>query len=264
MREEIRLKTSIDVARIRKSSRVIEKIFYELSPLMRPGTHVGKIVEKGTEVIHACGAVSAIQGFKSFPAPLCVSINHVAAHGIPQDQYLSEGDVVSVDSAVDVDGWYSDGAWTYLVGEGDVIKKRLIKAAWQATRAGILQSRALRRIGDIGNAVTKVAKKYGVTVLKGFTGHGIGYELHEPPNIPFFGERDTGGPIVPGMVFTIEPIVALGDGEIKTLLDNWTVVTANGELTAHFEHTLAVFGDHTEVLTLNEDLFSDSMEYPPY
>lgn len=264
MRELPVLKTSIEIARIRRVSKILQTMFEELAGIIRPGVDVRNIVTRGLEIIERSGAVSALVGFKRFPAPICISINHVAAHGIPGQQFLQEGDLVTVDSAIVMDGWYSDGAWTYLAGEGDPTKKRLIKAAWQATRDGIGAAKALGRMGDIGYAVRRRAERYGATVLEGFTGHGIGNALHEAPNVPFIGEKGTGEPIVPGMVFTVEPILAFGDGKVKTLLDNWTIVTAGGELTAHFEHTVAVFGRYTEVLTLDGETFAAYPEYPPF
>jgi methionyl aminopeptidase len=264
MSDNVRLKTSIDVAHIRAVSRILRDYFKDLSGIIQPGLHIAAVVDTFLAALAKHGARSAVEGFNNFPAPVCVSINHVAAHGIPGGQVLREGDIVSVDTAVVKDGWYSDAAWTYIAGEGDTTKKRLLKAAWQASRAGVLQAAALNRIGDIGAAVEKRAAAYGCTVLEGFTGHGTGFELHEPPNVPFFGEKGTGQPIVPGMVLTVEPIVALGKGRVKTLRDNWTIVTAGGELTAHFEHTVAVFGTYIEVLTLEPELFDTYPEYPPY
>ena len=264
MRDEIRLKTSIEVARIRGVSHILRDFFRELSGIIRPGLHVQRIVDNFTAILKKNNAGSAIRGFHQFPAPVCISINQVAAHGIPGNTVLREGDILTVDTAIMKNGWYSDAAWTYLVGEGDSSCKRLIKAAWQACRDGVLAARALNRIGDIGAAVRKKAAEYGCCVLEGFTGHGTGFSLHEAPNVPFFGEPGTGRPVVPGMVITVEPIIALGEGKVKTLRDNWTIVTTGGELTAHFEHTVAVFGTHTEVLTMEPDLFHSSAEYPPF
>ena len=264
MSEEIRLKTSIEVAHIRKASHILRDLFRELSGIIRPGLHISKIVEYCRCHFVKNGVRSAVQGFHNFPAPVCISINQVAAHGIPGDTVIGKGDIVSVDTAIVKDGWYSDAAWTYVAGEGDSTVKRLVKAAWQATLEGVRAARAANRIGDIAAAVQERAHKYGCSVLDGFTGHGTGFALHEGPNVPFFGEAGTGQPIVPGMVLTVEPILAAGRGKVKTLCDNWTIVTSEGELTAHFEHTIAVFGNRTEILTLEPEIFSTYTEYPPY
>ncbi len=264
MKEDIPLKTSIDVAHIRTVSRILYRFFTDLSEMMKPGNNVLHIVHKGKDVIHKSGAESALQGFKNFPAPFCISINHVAAHGIPTDYILKDGDIVSVDAAIVKDGWFSDGAWTYIVGEGDNTRKRLVKSAWQATRDGITAAKALNFIGDIGWAIQNRVRSFGLSVLTGFTGHGTGFQLHEGPTVPHVGEKGSGQPIVPGMVFTIEPIVSLGNGEVKTLHDKWTIVTSEGDLTAHFEHTIAIFSRVTEILTGGSNLYEEYPDYPPF
>ncbi len=195
---------------------------------------------------------------------MCISINHVVAHGIPKDQVIKEGDLVTLDIAVESLGWYSDGAWTYICGRGDETRRRLLRAAWSATAEGIRRAQAGGRMGDIGEGVTGKAASFGCHVLKEFVGHGIGFEVHEEPNVPYFGRANSGSPIVPGMVLTIEPIVSLEDTGIKTLGDGWTVVTEDGTLTAQFEHTIAVFGRKTEVLTLPTEYRENYPDYPPY
>jgi methionyl aminopeptidase len=208
-------------------------------------------------------AVPALKGYKGFPGCICASVNNVAAHGVPGLRVLEEGDVLSLDITVQVNGWHGDAAWTFIVGEGGPDSRRLIRAAWSASLAGVRAARAGNRIGDVGAAVQECATRYGCSVIEDFVGHGIGRAMHEDPMVLNFGYQDTGTRIVPGMVFTIEPMLNLGGREVHLSNDGWTLVTTDGSLSAQFEHTVAVFRDYTEVLTFSGgDLFEFS-DYPP-
>jgi methionyl aminopeptidase len=208
-------------------------------------------------------AVPALKGYKGFPGCICASVNNVAAHGVPGLRVLEEGDVLSLDITVQVNGWHGDSAWTFIVGEGGPDSRRLIRAAWSASLAGVRAARAGNRIGDVGAAVQECATRYGCSVIEDFVGHGIGRAMHEDPMVLNFGYQDTGTRIVPGMVFTIEPMLNLGGREVHLSNDGWTLVTTDGSLSAQFEHTVAVFRDYTEVLTFSGgDLFEFS-DYPP-
>ena len=157
----------------------------------------------------------ALKGYKGFPGNVCISVNNVAAHGIGCGYVLEEGDIVTVDTTVGVDGWYGDGAWTYIAGIGTPEKKRLVKAAWKAMMAGISEAVSGKRLGDIGNAVEKTAKRNGCRVIEDLAGHGIGRDIHEEPVVLNVGKKGSGLPVVPGIVFTIEPILTLGNGDIQ-------------------------------------------------
>ena len=264
MKENIPLKTSIDVSHIRNSCRIIHDTFRLLKKYIRPGVRTAELDEIADDYIAEQGAVSAIQGYKGFPKSICTSVNNVAAHGIPGDYVLEDGDIISIDITVARNGWHGDGTWTYLVGNGSPDALRLLKAAWRASSAGIQAASAGAHLGDIGAAIAKGARANGCSVIRDYVGHGIGQGFHEDPLVPNYGKPNHGMRIVPGMVFTIEPIVCLGSHDVKTLEDGWTVVTADGAFCAQFEHTLAVFRDHVEVLTLCSSELDDYVDQPPF
>ena len=261
---EVPLKTVIDVARIRRACRIVETILAELPSLMIPGVSTKRIDSFCSARISKNRVDSAIKGYKDFPGNVCISVNNVAAHGVPDSYTLCEGDVVSVDIAVMTDGWYGDGAWTYVVGKPKKDVIRLLKATWQAVAEGIDNARPGKRFGDIGYAIQERAASFGCSVLGDFVGHGIGKELHEEPKVLNFGDKNTGMIIVPGMVFTIEPIITLGAAEVKHLGNNWSFITADGSVSAQFEHTVAVFKERTEILTFSQNDIRKHVDFPPY
>ena len=213
--------------------------------------------------IRRSGALPSLKGFKGFPGCICVSVNNVAAHGVPSDYTLTDGDVVSVDISVSIDGWFGDSAWSYIVGDGGPDSRRVIRAAWQATVSGVRAARAGARLGDIGHAIKAAARQHGCSVFEDYVGHGIGQNMHEEPMVPNFGDPGSGQDIVPGMVFTVEPIVTLGGQGMNRLEDGWTLVTADNRLSAQFEHTVAVFRDYTEVLSFGLGRMDEYLDYPP-
>lgn len=260
----IPLKTSLDVQRMKKPSRLIERIFRDLKGIMKRGLTTGEIDRYCAGLFDAHHATSSQKGYRGFPASVCVSPNSVAVHGVPGDLFLTDGDIVTVDITLNMDGWHSDAAWTYLVGKYGPDKLHLLKAAWRCSMAGIMAAKAGNRLGDVGDAIQRTARKFGCSVLDDFAGHGIGENLHEEPIVANTGTRGVGQPIVPGMVFTIEPILCLGRPEVKTLEDGWTVVTRDGSPTAQFEHTIAIFGDRTEILTLTREDIHLNLDLPPF
>ncbi len=247
--ENIRLKTSLEVARIAKSCRIIELIFKELEDFIASGTSTLDISDFCNKSMIRKQANSSALGYNGYPSTICTSVNTIAVHGLPDNYVLKNGDIITVDIILNINGWHGDGAYTYLVGTVNNDILRLYKAAKEATLAGIQASRAGGRIGDIGYAIFNTASRWGCSVIEELAGHGIGLDVHEDPVILPVGELDVGLPIVPGMVFTIEPVLTLGSGEIITLNDGWSIVTSDGEYTAQFEHTVAIFGKRTEVLT---------------
>jgi methionyl aminopeptidase len=264
MREEILLKTTIEVSHIRRVSRFFHELFPLLARHIKPGMETARVLELCENEMKKHRVTSALLGFEGYPSSVCISVNNIAAHGIIKDYRFREGDVVTIDCAVSQDGWYSDSAWTYIAGEGNESTRRLVKAAWQATLSGIEKARAGNRIGDVGQAVAQKADSLGCYVLREFVGHGIGYKVHEGPSVPHFGTPSTGQPIVPGMVFTVEPILTLAETSLKTLPDGWTVVTEGNMPAAQFEQTVAVFSAHTEILTLAEEYRQNCREEPPF
>ena len=264
MKESISLKTSIDVARIRRACRIVEETFRRLDEHVARGVRTSDLERIVSRFLRQREAASALKGYKGFPKSICASVNNVAAHGIPDDTSLEEGDVVSIDITVSLEGWHGDGAWTYVVGEPNPDAARLVRAAWRANMAGIRAVEAGAHFGDVGAAISEAARELGCTVVQDYVGHGIGEKLHEDPLVPNYGEPGQGMRIVPGMVFTVEPIVSLGGRDVSTLEDGWTVVTADGSLCAQFEHTLAVFSDRVEVLTLADFDQAASVDRPPF
>ena len=250
MREQnIHLKTSLEVERMRRPARLVESILSSLEDLMEEGVTTGDIAAFCSKRIEAGWAASSAKGYKGFPATICTSLNNVAVHGIPGDVSLRTGDILTVDISLNIDGWHGDSARTYVVGTGSEDIMRLQKAARAATEAGIRAARAGKRIGDIGWSIEKTARRWGCSVIEAFAGHGIGLELHEDPLVLPTGEKSTGIPIVPGMVFTIEPVLTLGCGTVTPLGDGWSFITADGSFAAQYEHTVAIFSSRTEVLT---------------
>jgi len=249
MQKPIPLKTSIEVANIKRVGRVVSKILRELIGIAVPGISTLQLSEECELLIAKYNSIAALKGYRGFPAALCTSVNNVIAHGIPSDYVLQEGDLLSMDLTLELKGWYADSAVSCIIGKGNPDKKRLIKAAYNATLAGISAAKAGGRMGDIGEAIDSMAAKYGCKVFENFVGHGIGRDLHEEPMVLHKGKRNTGIPLVPGMVFTIEPILSLGSTKIKTLSDGWSVVTLDNSLTAQFEHTIAIFSSRTDILT---------------
>ena len=251
--KDIPLKTSIEISKIRKSCRLIENVLRDLKNIVIPGITTREINTFCSRYIQKKQGARAIKGYRGFPASVCTSVNQVACHGLPGDYALMEGDIITIDITAEVDGWFGDAAWTYSVGRLDNDSRRLIKAAWSASTAGIRAVKAGARMGDVGYAVQMAAARYGCRILDKFVGHGIGREIHEDPMVLHTGEPETGAYIVPGMVITVEPIVTLGKNETKTLDDGWSIVTCDGMRTAQYEHTLAVSGRKTEVLTTSEE-----------
>lgn len=257
------LKTSLDVARIRKACRVAQGTLRHLAQHVAPGASTRELEQIAERYILANGAVPALKGYRGFPGVICASTNNITAHGIPDSTALDDGDVVTVDVTVGLDGWYGDAAWTYLVGDATDNRRALVRAAWRACLAGIVSVKAGGHLGDVGEAIKRVASRGGCSVVQEYVGHGIGRELHEEPRVPNFGMRGTGERIVAGMVFTVEPVVTAGGEAVHVLDDGWAVATDDGSLSAQFEHTVAVYRDGIEILTFGGYNLRDCLDEPP-
>jgi methionyl aminopeptidase len=267
MEREIILKTSVDVAHIRRACRVAERVIRALAPFVRPGFSTLELDRLAERFLRENGAESSLKGYRGFPACICTSVNNVAAHGVPTAAPLEEGDVVTLDITVTVDGWHGDAAWTFIAGGksspgAGVDARRLVLGAWAASVAGVGAVAAGKSFGDVGAAIQDAARRHGCAVVEDYVGHGIGQGLHEDPQVPNFGQPGMGGRIVAGMVFTIEPMVTLGAPGLTVAPDGWTLATRDGSLAAQFEHTVAVFRDRVEVLTFTGDL-SAHLDFPP-
>jgi methionyl aminopeptidase len=244
------LKSPQEIDRMRRAGRVVAGTIDAVLKAVRPGLATRELDDVAEKVILGEGAVPSFKGYRGFPASICVSVNEQVVHGIPGDRRLSEGDVLSLDFGAIWEGYHADSAVTVFVGEPPSPEaEKLVRVTEDALEAGISQIRAGRRLSDVGHAVQQVVEGAGFSVVREYVGHGIGRNLHEDPQIPNYGQPGRGPEIKPGLVIAVEPMVNLGDWPTRVLKDNWTVVTADGSLSAHFEHTVAVTEDGPEVLT---------------
>lgn len=261
---QIELKMSHEVAGIRRSCRVAEKVLKALREFIRPGISTLELDAIAYDMVLAEGAKPSLKGYKGFPGTICTSVNEVVAHGVPSRYRLQDGDIITVDITVSLDGWHGDSAWTYEVGHCSEEMLQLIRAAWCSTLAGITAVKAGARLGDIGYKVSECARKMGFVVLEDFVGHGIGRRMHEDPLVPHIGKPGLGLKVSPGMVFTIEPMVSSSSGgEMHVLADGWSVVMDERLPVAQFEHTVAVYKDSIEILTFSEKKFIKGIDHPP-
>jgi methionyl aminopeptidase len=247
----IPLKSTTEIEAIARAGAVLAGLFDAIVPEIRPGVSTADLDMFGENFIMSHpGATPAFKGLYGFPASLCISVNHEVVHGIPSPKrVLQEGDIVSVDAGVHLEGWYADAARTYAVGEVDAVSEVLMRVTQEALQAGIANAVAGNHLGDIGNAVQSVAETAGFTVVRDLVGHGIGRDPHEEPQVPNFGKPGRGIVLQPGMVLAIEPMVNAGAPGVRTLSDRWTVVTVDKKRSAHFEHTVAVTNDGPKILT---------------
>lgn len=235
---------------MRRSGAALRKVLDALREQIAPGMTTMDLEKIAEEKIEEAGAVSAFKGYHGFPCVLCTSVNSEVVHGIPSARrVLQEGDVVSIDCGLIIDGYYADSAITLPVGEVSVAATRLLQATEQSLAAAVEVVRSGATLGDVGAAVQEVAEAAGFSVVREFVGHGIGTQMHEEPQIPNYGRRGQGLKLREGMVLAIEPMVNAGQHTVRVLEDGWTAVTVDGSLSAHFEHTVAVGAQGAEVLT---------------
>ena len=262
MEPYVPLKTSLDVEGIRRACRLAELTLRRLRGFLAPGVSTLELDRRAQACLRAAGARAALHN--GFPGTICASVNQVAVHGVPSRRVvLREGDILTIDLTVELEGWCGDAAWSYRVGEVSPERRRLLEAAWRACLAGVGAVKAGARFGDIGEAVQQEAARLGCRVVEEFVGHGIGRRLHEEPLVPHVGSAGCGRRIVPGMVFTVEPTLTLGGGRMERAEDGWGLVLQDGDCAAQFEHTVAVFAGHTDVLTMSLPPGSFP-ELPPY
>jgi methionyl aminopeptidase len=235
--------------KMRVACRLTAGVLREIERNIKPGITTGMIDQIAEAYIRAHGAVPTFKGYRGYPASACVSVNEELIHGIPGDRVLSGGDIVSVDIGVTCNGFIGDAARTYAVGTVPEDILQLIESARTAFFAGCNILRAGIRVGDISHMIQQCAEGRGYGVVRSFVGHGIGRQLHEPPEIPNYGDPGTGQVIPAGATLAIEPMITLGDHTVRILGDNWTVVTADRQPCAHYENTVLVTGDGYEILT---------------
>jgi methionyl aminopeptidase len=236
---------------MRKAGKLVAKCFAALTPLVKPGVTTLELDKAAEAFIIKNGALPAYKGYNGFPNTICVAVNSVICHGIPNAAGLKEGDIIGLDIGVIVDGWYGDACITLPVGTISESTQRLLDVTAECLRLGIAAATPGNRLGDIGAAIQRHAEAEGFSVVREYTGHGIGRVLHDDPTVKHIGQAGTGMVLKPGMIFTIEPMINVGS--YKTYLDRkdgWTVRTADGSLSAQFEHTIAIRDSGPEILTL--------------
>ena len=245
----IALRSPRELDRMRESGAVVAAIIDQLVTLAKEEVTTGELDAAAERLMKEAGAVSASRGYHGYPAHICTSINEEIVHGIPGPRKLKSGDILSIDVCLEFGGFFADVAKTVAVGEVDEEKKLLIAAAKEALDGGIEQARQGNRLFDISHAIEETGRKNGFSVVRKFTGHGIGRRMHEEPQIPNYGKPHTGPKILGGMTFAIEVMLHAGTHRVIILDDDWTAVTADGRPAAHFEHTIAVTPEGPEVLT---------------
>jgi methionyl aminopeptidase len=244
------LKTDSELKLMRESNRIIAMVLTDIEKLIKPGISTRELDQWAEETIIVRGARPGFKGYKGFPATLCTSINDEVVHGIPSpERKLTEGDIIGIDVGCIYKGFYGDGAWTYSVGQISEEAENLMNTCKASLYQGIEQAKAGNRVSDISIAIDKYVRSKGFEIVRDLTGHGIGRELHEEPQVLNYNSGIKGPKLKVNMTLAIEPMITGGTFEIKTLDDNWTVVTADGSLSAHFEHTIVVTENGPEILT---------------
>ncbi len=245
----ISVKSNRDLVAMKDACRISAQALQLAGSLVRPGITTAEIDREVCKFIRKAGAKPSFLGYGGFPASACISVNDTVIHGIPGTRVIREGDIVSVDVGAYYNGFHGDNAATFAAGEISPEARALLDATEQSLYEGIAAAQPGNRIGDIGAAVQRYVEERGYSVVRQYVGHGVGTDLHEDPNVPNFGTPGRGPRLLPGMTLAIEPMINAGTHEVKVLGDKWTVVTLDGRLSAHFEHTIAITPDGPVILT---------------
>jgi len=243
------LKSASEIERMRRAGEIVARVLAELRSLARPGLATAALDARAREIIASEGGRPSFLGYRGYPAAICTSVNDEVLHGLPGPRRLRDGDLLKIDVGVEWGGLHADAAISTIIGRGSLVAQRLVQAAEEAFWAAVAVARVGARLGDIGAAVEGVVRRYGFAVIEGYSGHGIGRSLHEEPSVPNWGERGRGILLRAGMTLAIEPMVCAGNGRTRVKRDGWTVVTADGSLAAHYEHTVWITDDGPVVLT---------------
>jgi methionyl aminopeptidase len=242
-------KSAEEIASMRRGAEILVRTFDRLEEALAPGVTTAELDAIAEETITSAGATPSFKGYRGFTGSICTSPNEVIVHGIPGPHVVEAGDIISLDVGVFFEGFHVDSAWTFPVGEVSPEAAELLKVTEASLDAAIARCRPGARLGDVGHAVEQTAEGAGFSVVREYVGHGVGRSLHEDPQIPNYGPPGRREVLAPGMTLAIEPMVNAGGPGTRALSDGWTVVTADGSLSAHFEHTVAVTGDGVEVIT---------------
>ena len=245
----IYLKTEEEINLIKLSAQVLGKAHAEVALWIKPGVATIKLDTIAEEYIRDNGGIPSFKGFNNFPASLCISVNEVVVHGFPSNYVLKEGDIVSIDCGVKLNGFHSDSAYTYPIGEVSKEIRDLLAATKKSLYKGIDQAVDGLRVGDVGHAVQSYVEERGYTVVRELVGHGVGRSLHESPEVPNYGKKGKGIKLKEGMVIAIEPMINLGTKSVMQERDGWTIRTSDRKYSAHFEHTVVVRKGKAEILT---------------
>ncbi len=245
----ILLKTEEEIEKLRASNQLVSRTLGELAGMIRPGITTRSLDRRAEEFIRDHGGIPGFLGYNGFPATLCTSLNDEVVHGIPSDYAMKEGDIISIDCGVKMEGYYGDSAYTFAIGDPDPAWLNLMLTTKQALFRGIEKARRGNRLGDIGYAIQSHAEHAGYSVVREMVGHGLGKNLHEDPEVPNFGHRGSGIKLKAGMVFCIEPMVNMGARYIQQDMDGWTIRTRDGKPSAHYELAIAVTKGEPDVLS---------------
>jgi methionyl aminopeptidase len=248
----VTLKSAREIEAMRRSGAITSRVLTELMKAAQPGMATSELDELAERGIRKAGGVPTFKGYNGFPGSICASVNDEVVHGIPGSRVLREGDLLSIDIGTTLDGYVSDSAVTVAIGNVSPSARRLIEVTQECLAIGIAEMKPGNHVGDIGAAVQVHAERHGYGVVRELVGHGVGRAMHEEPQVPNYGERGTGMELRAGLVLAIEPMITQGGPKIRILPDRWTVVTADGKLAAHFEHTIAVTENGPKILTLRE------------
>ena len=248
----VTLKTAEQIAKMHDAGRIVAAMLAATRDAVRPGLTTGELDRIAADVLARAGAKSSFLGYYGYPATICTSVNEQIVHGIPGKRRLKDGDIVGIDAGAIVGGWHADAAITVPVGRISAQAEKLLAVTREALARGIAAAKIGNRLGDIGSAIQQYVEAEGFSVVRNYVGHGIGNAMHEEPQVPNYGTADLGRVIKEGLCIAIEPMVNVGGVATRVLDDNWTVVTEDGSLSAHFEHTLACLPDGPIVLTAAE------------
>jgi methionyl aminopeptidase len=251
-REAVRAKSSHEIERMRQAGRIVARVLAEMGRMVRPGVTTTELDEVAEALIRSLDGLPSFKGYHGYPASICASVNEEVVHGIPGGRPLREGDIVSVDVGAIYAGYHGDAARTFAVGEVDEPVRLLLAATRLGLERGIAAARAGNALGDVSHAIEQAAREMGVEVVRAYGGHGIGTQMHEPPQINNWGPAGRGPVLRPGMTFALEPMFTLGGHATRVLADGWTVVTVDGSWAAHEEHTVAVTEQGGEMLTMDD------------
>ncbi|MUT66554.1 type I methionyl aminopeptidase [Paenibacillus sp. NEAU-GSW1] len=245
----ITIKTPAEISRMQEAGKLLAEIHRQIAGLIAPGITTHEIDQFAEKFMKQHGATPEQKGYKGYPYATCASVNDVICHGFPKKEKLKEGDIVTIDMVVNLNGWLADSAWSYAVGQVSEEADKLLRVTKESLYKGIEQAVAGNRIGDVSHAIQAYAEAEGFSVVRDFIGHGIGQVMHEDPQVPHYGPPNKGPRIKEGMVFTIEPMLNVGTYLTKIDADGWTARTRDGKLSAQYEHTLAITADGPLILT---------------